>query len=65
MTLAPFFPGNVVSYEFDSKSATLVFRGGTLNGQRASYQQVSNPPTSNRPPTVTFKVSGDACQRRI
>ncbi len=57
--------GTVASYDFDAKSATLVFRGGTLNGQHASYEQASNPPNANQPPTVTLKASGDACQRRL
>ena len=57
--------GSVASYQFDPASSNLVFQGGTLGGQRASYEQVSNPPTESQPPTVTLVTSGDKCQRRI
>jgi hypothetical protein len=57
--------GTVASYSFDAKTATLVFHGGTLNGQAARYEQASNPPTKSQPPNVTFKASGDSCDRRL
>lgn len=57
--------GTVASYSFDAKTATLVFHGGTLNGQAASYEQASNPPTKSQPPNVTLKASGDSCDRRL
>ena len=57
--------GHVADYSFDAKSATLVFHGGTLNGQAATYEQTANPPAKTQPPTVTFKVSGDSCQPQM
>jgi len=57
--------GTVAGYDFNAQSGAVVFHGGTLNGQHASYEQASNPPTANQPPTVTLKASGDACQRRL
>ena len=57
--------GSVDSYQFDSASGNLVFQGGTLAGQHARYEQVSNPPTASQPPSVTLIASGDKCQRHI
>ncbi|HEV2561986.1 MAG TPA: hypothetical protein VGT78_07575 [Rhizomicrobium sp.] len=57
--------GNVFSYSFDANSSTLVFHGGGLNGQVATYEQTANPPAKTQPPTVTFKVSGDSCQPQL
>ena len=54
--------GAVANYQFDAGSGSLVFQGGALDGQKASYEQVSDPPTASQPPTVTFAVSGDSCQ---
>ena len=54
--------GSVANYQFDAGSGNLVFQGGALGGQKAAYEQVSNPPTASQPPTVTFAVSGDSCQ---
>lgn len=49
------------SYDFDTASLGLIFRGAALDGQRASYAQPSNPPNKNTPPNVTFATSGDSC----
>ncbi len=57
--------GTTGSYNFDAASGALVFQGGTLNGQRATYAQASDPPTGSQPPSITLAVSGDKCQRRI
>jgi len=57
--------GTTGSYRFDAASGTLVFKGGTLDGQRATYTQASDPPTGSQPPSITLAVSGDTCQRRI
>ncbi len=54
--------GATASYQFDTGSGGIVFQGGALDGQKATYEQVSDPPTANQPPTVTFVVSGDSCQ---
>jgi hypothetical protein len=32
-----------------------------LDGQGATHERVSDPPTANQPPTLTFAVSGDSC----
>jgi hypothetical protein len=55
--------GALAGYQFDAGSGSIIFQGGALDGQKATYQQVSDPPTANQPPTVTFVVSGDSCQR--
>ncbi|MDE2227803.1 MAG: hypothetical protein KGL11_02025 [Alphaproteobacteria bacterium] len=57
--------GTTGSYRFDPATATLVFQGGTLNRQRARYEQIANPPTAAQPPKVTLLVSGDSCDRRM
>lgn len=58
--------GNVVgSYRFEAASASLVFHGGGLDGQQATYKQTSDPPTRSQPPSITFAVSGDACDLRM
>jgi hypothetical protein len=54
--------GAMASYQFDAGSGGINFRGGALNGQKATYEQAPEPPTANQPPTVTFVVSGDSCQ---
>jgi hypothetical protein len=54
--------GAAASYQFDAGSGSIIFQGGALDGQKATYEQVSDPPTANQPPTVTFVVSGDSCQ---
>jgi hypothetical protein len=54
--------GAVAGYDFNAQSGAVMFHGGTLNGQQASYEQPSNPPNANNPPTVTLKASGDSCQ---
>ena len=54
--------GAEASYQFDAGSGSIVFQGGALDGQKATYEQVSEPPTANQPPTVTFVASGDSCQ---
>ncbi len=54
--------GKVANYTFDPASGNLVFQGGALDGQQATYEQISDPPSASQPPTVTFAVSGDSCQ---
>jgi hypothetical protein len=39
-------------------AALLLFTGSVA----LAHKQVSEPPTANQPPTVTFVVSGDSCQ---
>lgn len=57
--------GNTSTYKFNAANGTLVFEGGTLGGQRATYKQASNPPTASQPPSVTFVTSGDSCDARL
>jgi hypothetical protein len=58
--------GNTVgSYRFDAATGALVFHGGGLDGQQAKYAQTSDPPARAQPPSITFAVSGDACDLRL
>ena len=57
--------GAAGNYAFDAGSATLVFHGAALDGQRATYAQPSDPPNKNTPPNVTFVVSGDSCDLKM
>jgi hypothetical protein len=59
------FGGTVGAYDFNAGTGALLFHGGGLNGQAASYEQASNPPTKSQPPTVTLKTSGDGCQHPV
>ncbi|HTR86276.1 MAG TPA: hypothetical protein VMI56_17465 [Reyranella sp.] len=43
----------------------IAFHGGALDGQTGTYSMPSNPPTRNRPPSVTIRASGDACDLRM
>jgi hypothetical protein len=54
--------GALAGYQFDAGSGAIIFQGGALDGQKATYERVSAPPTANQPPTVTFVASGDSCQ---
>ena len=49
------------TYRFDPASATLVFQGAALDGQRETYKQAVDPPTKQNPSQVIFPTSGDAC----
>lgn len=53
------------TYSFDAASGGIVFNGGALNGQRASYKQPSTPPVKRAPPAITFALSGDACDLQM
>lgn len=53
------------TYQFDAGNATLLFKGGALNGQGATYVQASSPPTKAQPPAITLTASGDTCDHPI
>lgn len=58
------FQGGAGRYTIDG-SGTMTFVGAALSGQRARYSQPSTPPTRNRPPNVTYVVSGDSCDLKM
>ncbi|HTR84533.1 MAG TPA: hypothetical protein VMI56_08650 [Reyranella sp.] len=52
-------------YLFNADSGLMKFDGGALDGQYATYQQPTTPPSKNQPPRVVFKVSGDTCDLKM
>lgn len=58
------YQGGAGQYTIDG-AGTITFVGAALNGQRARYSQPSTPPTRNRPPNITYVVSGDSCDLKL
>ena len=57
--------GKSGTFQFDPGSGGILFHGAALDGQRATYEQPTNPPSRNEPPRVTFAVSGDSCDLKL
>jgi len=57
--------GHGGAYQFDAGNATLLFKGGALDGQHATYRQASDPPTHAEPPAITLTAVDDRCGRPI
>jgi len=57
--------GHNGTYEFDAGAGTLTFKGGTLDGQHATYHQASNPPTHAEPPAITLTEAANRCDHPI
>ncbi|MBS0547972.1 MAG: hypothetical protein JSR24_09490 [Proteobacteria bacterium] len=57
--------GTTAHYSFDPATGMIVFQGGILDGQRATFAQPTNPPSARNPPTITYQVSGDSCDLKL
>lgn len=54
--------GEIGTFLFDASTGNILFQGGKLSRLAAVYEQPTTPPIKNRPPIITFTVSGDSCE---